>query len=131
MIPAIAQGRSHGLGHAAAAAQGERGVLGNLVITQQLRNGDVISVVSLQVPVCVDDGVDRLNGLRRGVQFVDQRNTRLLEGHRHPATANTKSPDAGNGPGEVFGAEGFVVKVQAQLFIQMIMKTQSEIPGSA
>ncbi len=48
-VTAIAQGAGHCLGHAAAATQGERGVLGYLVGFQQLGNGDVVGVEGLEM----------------------------------------------------------------------------------
>ncbi|MNY07763.1 hypothetical protein D3C86_1405800 [compost metagenome] len=130
-IAAIAQGARHGLGHAAAAAQGKGRVLGHLVFFQQLGHGDVIGVVGLEMSVGVDDGVDRLNGGGRRVELIHQGNAGFLERHRHATTTNPQGANTGNGTRQVLAGKGLVVKVQAQLFIQMIVKTQTKVPGAS
>ncbi|MNZ76602.1 hypothetical protein D3C78_951150 [compost metagenome] len=80
--------------------------------------------------VGVDDGVDRLNGGGRGVEFIHQGNAGFLERHRHATTTNAQGANAGDGARQVLAGKGLVVEVQAQLFIQMIMKTQAKVPGA-
>ena len=128
LVATIAQGAGHRFGHAAAAAQGEGRILRHRVAFQQLRDGDVIGVVGLEVAASVDDGVDRLDRRRRRIQLIDQRNAGFLERHRHAAAANAQCPDAADRAGQVLAAERFVIEIQAQLFIQMVVKTQTEIP---
>ncbi|MCY1180458.1 hypothetical protein D9M73_209030 [compost metagenome] len=64
---------------------------------QQLGNGDVVGVVGLEMPVGVDDGVDRLNGGGRCVEFIHQGNAGFLERHRHATTTNAQGANARDG----------------------------------
>ncbi|MCY1417106.1 hypothetical protein D9M71_326260 [compost metagenome] len=129
MVTAIAQGAGHRLGHATATKQGKRDVLGHLVGLQQLGNGDVVGVEGLEMAVGIDDGIDRLDGCGRRVQFVDQGNAGFLERHRYAATANTQGADAADGPRQILAGKRLVVEIQPQLLIQMIVKSQAKVPG--
>ncbi len=95
---------------------------------EQLRHGDVVGVVGLEMAVGVDDGIDRGNGPGRGVQLIHQGDAVFLERHGHPATADAQRPDPGDGAGQVLAAEGLVVEIETQLLIQVVVKTQAEIP---
>ncbi|MCY1410119.1 hypothetical protein D9M71_254840 [compost metagenome] len=83
----------------------------------QLANSQIIGVIGLQVAVVIDDGVDRLDSGRRRVQLVDQGDAGFLVGHRHPAAPNSQGTYAGNGGRQVIGGHGFVVVIEAQLFV--------------
>ncbi len=96
------------------------------MLHQQLAHGQVIGVVSLQVPIAIDKGIDRLDGRRRGIDFVDQGHAGLLVRHRHPAAANTQGADPCHGRRQVIGAHGLVVEVQAQLLVQVVVKAHAE-----
>ena len=67
----------------------------------------------------------------RGVEFIHQGNAGFLERHRHATATNPQGANAGNGTRQVLAGKGLVVKVQAQLFIQMIVKTQAKVPGAS
>jgi hypothetical protein len=126
--PGITQGTGHGLGHAATAAQGKGRARIDLM-RQQLAHGQV-GVVGLQVAIGVDQGIDRLDGRRRRVDFIDQRHAASLYGIDTP---QPRIPRRGcrHRRRQVIGAHGLVVEVQAQLLVQVVVKAHAEGAGAA
>ncbi|MNE36455.1 hypothetical protein D3C80_1302650 [compost metagenome] len=120
--PGIAQGAGHRLGHTATAAQGKGRIRIQAMLLEQLTHSQIIGVVGLEPTAVIDDGVDRLDGRRRRVDLVDQRHAGFLVRHRHTATANTQGANTAHGCGQVLGGHGLVVKIQAQLLVQMVVK---------
>lgn len=98
---------------------------------QQLGNRHVIGVIGLEMTIGIDDGVDRLNGGGGRVQLIDQRNAGFLERHRHATAANAQGTNTADSARQVVTAEGFVVEIQPQLFIQMVVKSQAKVAGAS
>ncbi|MNE52113.1 hypothetical protein D3C80_1467710 [compost metagenome] len=101
------------------------------MLRQQLAHRQVIGVVGFQVAIGIDQGIDRLDGRCRRVDFVDQCHAGLLVRHRHAATADTQRADPRHRRRQVIGAHGLVVEVQAQLLVQVVVKTNAEGAGAA
>ncbi len=69
----------------------------------ELRNRDVIRVERLQMPVGVDDGIDRLDDGGGSIKFVDQFNAGFLERHRNRTATYPQRPNARHGSGKIIG----------------------------
>jgi hypothetical protein len=76
----ITQCRHHSLGHGAAAEHGEGAVRRDLVVGQELGDGQVVGVVGAQPAIAVH----RPDRLGRAVQGVHVLDAGLLVGHRDP-----------------------------------------------
>ncbi|MNV76218.1 hypothetical protein D3C71_1695560 [compost metagenome] len=101
------------------------------MLSQQLAHSQVIGVVRLQVAITIDKGIDRVDGRRRRIDFVDQGHAGFLVRHRHPAAANTQGADPCHRRRQVIGAHGLVVEVQAQLLVQVVVEPYPEGAGAA
>jgi hypothetical protein len=76
----VTERRDHGLGHASAAEHGEGVIHRDLVVGQELGDGEVVGVVGAQLSVGVHDGVHRPDLLGRGVHSVHELDACLLVG---------------------------------------------------
>ena len=129
--PVISQRCDDGLGHAAAAQDGEVAVGGNLMGGQNPCDCEVVGVVRVEVAVGVDDGVDGLDSRCGGVQLVDKWDDLFLVGHRHCAPPDAEGADPRDGAGDIGGREGLVEIIQSQLVVEEVVKSGADIarPG--
>ena len=86
-----------------------------------------IGIVGVQVPIRIDDSINRPNDLRRMIDLVHERNNRLFEGHRNGAPANTQGAHTRNSTLNIRGCHRLIQVIKAVFLIQVIVELNAVV----
>ena len=86
-----------------------------------------VGIVGVQVPVRIDDSIDRPNDLRRMIDLVHERNNRLFEGHRNGTSANTQGAHTRDSTLNIRGCHRLIQVIKAVFLIQIIVELDAVV----
>ena len=116
--------------HATRSANQHRQARVELVACDQIRDSFVVSVGCREHAVIVHDRVHRLDRCGGVLDNIHKLKHCLFERHRNGTTADAQATDSGDGILNIAGREGFVDEMEAEFFVQIIVKARAEIRGA-
>ena len=94
---------------------------------QQGSYRNYVGIVGVQVPVRIDDSIDRPNDLCRMIDLIHERNNRLFEGHRNGAPANTQGAHTRDSTLNIRGCHRLIQVIKAVFLIQIIVELDAVV----
>ena len=86
-----------------------------------------IGIVGVQVPICIDDSINRPNDLCRMIDLIHERNNRLFERHRNGTSANTQGAHTRNSTLNIRGCHRLIQVIKAVFLIQIIVELNAVV----
>ena len=86
-----------------------------------------IGIVGVQVPIRIDDSINRPNDLRRMIDLIHERNNRLFERHRNGAPANTQGAHTRNSTLNIRGCHRLIQVIKAVFLVQVIVELNAVV----